>query len=171
MKLTSALIALLTLVFVGQTAPTSPPDADESAEQVVLELYDLVTTEAGQTPDWDAVRALFVEQAVIVLRTSREKLTVFDVDGFVADFVAFIEQAGVERTGFTERVLATRVTAFGDIAHVLVLFDSQILGSGRPPNQGVDSFELMRSEGRWRIVSITNERPSEAHPIPEGLFD
>jgi len=171
MRLTVALFALTALPFLRPREPSAPEEPRESAEDVVRRLYDLVTTEAGQTPDWDAVRSLFVEQAVICLRTSREELTVFDVDGFVADFVAFIERADVERTGFTERVLATRSTVYGDIAHVLVLFDSQIPGSGRPPGKGIDSFELIRREGRWRIVAITNERPSPGNPIPDELFD
>ena len=117
------------------------------------------------------VRALFVPEAVIVLRTSRTALSVFSVEGFVADFVRFIEGQGVERTGFTERILGTRVFAYGDIAHVLVRFDSQIPGSGRPPTEGIDSFELARLKDGWRIVSITNERPTPENPIPAGLFE
>jgi hypothetical protein len=171
MKLTAAWIALLLLPFLGRSGQAPPEDEPETAEQVVERLYDLVTTEAGETPDWDAVRALFVEEAVVVLRTSREALTVFSLEGFVGDFVAFIEQAGIEETGFTERVLGTRAFVYGDIAHVLVLFDSHVPGSGRPPGQGIDSFELVRLDGEWRIVSITNERPTPENPIPAGLFD
>ena len=42
-----------------------------SAEGVVEELYELVTFQAGTTPDWDVVRSLFLPEAVVVLRTSR----------------------------------------------------------------------------------------------------
>ena len=141
-----------------------------SAKGVVTELYDLVTFGPGTTPDWDEVRALFVEEAVVVLRTGRDEMTVFSLEGFVDDFVQFIEQAGVRETGFTERILDLQETTYGDIAHVLVRFDSHIPGSGRDPREGVDSFELIRHDGRWRIVSIVNERPTADHPIPGDLF-
>jgi hypothetical protein len=117
------------------------------------------------------VRSLFVEEAVVVLRTGREQMSVFSLDGFVDDFVKFIEQAGVEETGFTERILGMKSFTYGDIAHVLVLFDSHIPGSGRPPREGVDSFELIRRGGCWKIVAITNERPTADNPIPSSLFD
>ena len=61
----------------------------DSAEGVVKELYDLVTFDAGSTPDWDRVRALFIDEGIVVLRTSRDSSTVFTVEGFVDDFVNF----------------------------------------------------------------------------------
>jgi hypothetical protein len=149
----------------GSKAPMRSPSS------VVTELYDLVTFDSNTTPDWDAVRTLFVDEAVIVLRTGREEMSVFSLDGFVNDFEQFIEQANVEATGFTERILDIHEVAYGDIAQVLVRFDSHIPGSGRPPREGLDSFELIRRDGNWRIVSIVNERPTRENPIPDDLFD
>lgn len=168
----SLLLALaLPLACAGprSVGPEPDPALDEPAA-VVRELYDLVTFGPGTTPDWDAVRALFVDEAVVVLRTGRTQMTVFTLDGFVDDFVQFIEQAGVERTGFTERILDLDGFAYRDIAHVRVRFDSHIPGSGRAPGEGLDVFELVRSDGRWRIVSIVNERPTEDEPVPAALF-
>ena len=105
-----------------------------------------------------------------MLRTSRDGSTVFSVDGFVEDFVTFIEQSDVESTGFTERILDMQTFEWGDIAHVLVLFDSNIPGDGREPRAGVDSFQLIKRDGRWWIASITNERPATDRPLPE-LFE
>ena len=33
--------------------------------------YDLVTFDAGTTPDWERVRSLFADEAVVILRTGR----------------------------------------------------------------------------------------------------
>jgi len=138
---------------------------------VVEELYELVTFDVGTTPDWDRVRSLFVDEATVVLRTGPDAMTVFDLNGFVNDFVQFIEQSQVEKTGFTERILKMKSMEYGDIAHVLVLFDSHINGSEKAPRQGIDSFQLIRESGRWKIISITNDRPSPGNPIPMSLFD
>ncbi len=148
----------------------APEAATPTAEAVVEDLYRLVTFDAGTTPDWDRVRSLFVEQAVVVLRTGRETMTVFSLDGFVDDFVQFIENREVEKTGFVERILKMKSTVYGDVAHVLVLFDSHIPGTEAAPHPGIDSFQLIRQAGQWKIISITNDRPSPGNPIPDELF-
>jgi hypothetical protein len=154
---------------LGQTHPASQDDPLRTAEGTVRELYSLVTFDKGTTPDWDQVRSLFLAEAVVVLRTSRERSTVFSVDGFVADFVRFIEQSNVEQTGFQESVVRTSSMVFRDVAHVLVLYEASIPGSERAPQQGVDSFQLIQKDGRWWIVSVTNDLPNRDHPVPEAL--
>jgi hypothetical protein len=151
---------------------TFPPAVfaqDQSAEQVIDELYDHVTFDAGTTPDWDAVKELFIDEAVIVLRTSRTDTTVFSLEGWVNDFVQFIERANVEKTGFVEKIVKKKAMVFGDIAHVLVLYEAHIPGSERPPQQGVDSCQLIRKDGRWLIASIVNEIPTPDRPVPDEL--
>jgi hypothetical protein len=140
-----------------------------SALAVVHELYDLVTFPAGAIPDWDHLRRLFLPEAVVVLRTSREANSVYSLEGFVQDWLRFVETSDVEETGFTERITRTHSTVFGDIAHIWVLYEAEIPGGGRPPQQGVDSFQLVRREGGWRIASVTNEIPTPDRPIPEVL--
>jgi hypothetical protein len=174
----SGWLSVLPLVFLisfskanltGQTSAASQDDALRTAEGTIRELYSLVTFDEGTTPDWDRVRSLFLAEAVVVLRTSRETSTVFSVDGFIADFVRFIEQSNVEQTGFQESVVRTSSLVFRDLAHVLVLYEASIPGSERAPQQGVDSFQLIQKDGRWWIVSITNDLPTRDHPVPEEL--
>lgn len=166
-----ALLASITFCAACSSVRRStPPIPTTAPSRVVTELYEHVTFAAGSRPDWDAVRALFVDEAVIVLRTGRERMSVFTLEGFIDDFKSFIEQANTDATGFTESILDLRETRYRDIARVLVRFDSSIPGDGRPPQEGIDSFELVRIEGEWKIVSIVNERPTREEPIPESLF-
>lgn len=170
------LVTLVGVLFAGVFvnaggAVAAEETANGTAELVVNELYDLVTFEQGESPDWDRVRSLFIGEAVIVLRTSRTATSVFSVDGFVGDFVSFIEKANVTETGFVERIIKTRTMVFGDIAHILVLYEAEIPGSERGPQQGVDSFQLIRREGRWWIASVVNEIPTPDRPVPTELRD
>lgn len=139
-------------------------------EQVITELYDLVSIQKGSTGDWDRVRELFIDEAVIVLRTSWEGTTVFSLEGFIDDFVNFIENYNIKETGFTEKIISMKSWTFGDMAHILVLYEASIPGSERPPQQGIDSFLLIRKEGKWKITAITNEIPTPARPVPEELL-
>jgi hypothetical protein len=87
----------------------------------------------------------------------------------VNDFVQFIERANVEQTGFVENILRMHTMVFKDMAHVLVLYEASHPGSGRPPQQGVDSFQLIRQDGRWRIAAVLNDIPDQTHPVPAAL--
>jgi hypothetical protein len=151
--------------------PSDETDTFATATGLVAELYDEVTFPAGSTPNWNRVRSMFLDQAVIVLRTSREDTTVFTVDGFVQDFVDFIARAGVEETGFSEKIVHVEPLVFGDIAHLLVLYEASIPGSERAPRQGVDSFQLIKKDDRWWIVAVTNELPTPERPVPQQLLD
>ena len=172
--LTRLAVALLILFpTIGSRADETAPEMETAfatPEGVVIELYELVTFEAGQTPDWVAVRSIFLDQAVIVLRMSRDSLPVLSVDEFVAEFQAFIERANVGETGFSETVVTMKSMVFGDIAHILVLYEASIPGSARGPQQGVDSFQLIRTERGWRIASVVNEVPTDARPVPQELM-
>ncbi len=165
------LIALVPAATAGEPNEKPASQPVKTAEGVVTELYDLVTFSAGTQPDWDKVRAVFATEAIVVLRTARDKTTVFDVDGFVADFVRFAETPNAKEKGFTEKVTRTKAMVYGDIAHVLVLYEASINGSTRPPQQGIDSFQLVRKDGRWLIVSITNEIVTPGRKIPAELAE
>jgi hypothetical protein len=168
--LPSVVLALGTcVVLLAQERKASEKDPLQTADGTVAELYKLVTFEAGASADWDKVKSLFLEQAVVVLRAARDKHSVSSVDGFVEDFVRFAERPAVKEKGFTERIVRTSSTIYGDIAHVLVLYEAHVIDSPRPPQRGVDSFELVRKDDRWWIVSITNELATADRPLPSGL--
>ena len=149
----------------GQTA--AGPAA--RAEDVVRALYQGVSFDAGKKVDWDHVKGMFVPPAVIVLRTSRTAMTTFDRDGFVADFVRFIDESKLHDRGFRETILAVRTVETGDVARATVHYSAQVPGDTRPPQQGIDLFLLVKQDGGWRIVSVVNEIVRPGVPVPEEL--
>lgn len=158
------------LLLACTLAVARPPDQEAAdprpVEQVVRDVYDLVSWTDGNTPDWETVRDVFIPEAIVVLRYP-PGLQVMTVDGFLLDWLRFEDQladAGI--TGFNEEVLEARVTEFGDIAHVHVVYESSIPGSGRPARPGVDLWSLIRVDGRWKVVSVVNELPRDDLPLP-----
>lgn len=142
-----------------------------SAESIVDALYSGVSTKPGECIEWASLRALFDESARFVLRTGAERTSTFDLDGWIDDFQRFVTESDVERRGFFERIVRREVTTFGDIAHVLVLYEAGFPGEERPPRPGVDSIQLVREDGNWRIVSILNELPRDGRTLPAVLTD
>ena len=160
-------LALMNAAAFAQTPPPAP--RLQTAEGVVRELYRLVCVAPGDSTDWEEVRSLFIPEAVIVLRVSKDATSTFSLQGWIDDFVAFNEKARVKERGFEEKITRLEPLVFRDIAHVLVLYEARILDSPRPPTVGVDSIELIRKDGRWWIAAITNDLPSPEHPIPLPL--
>ena len=95
-------------------------------------------------------------------------LKVMSVDGFLLDWLRFQNQLEkAELSGFQEKVTSIRTTEFGDVAHVHVVYESSIPGSGRPPRPGVDLWSLIRIDGVWKVVSVVNELPRDDLAVPD----
>jgi hypothetical protein len=142
---------------------------EPSAEATVRELYDIISAEAGRVPDWEPVRALFIPEALIILRSSRDAMSVLTLDGFIEDFDEFYQVPQVKENGFKETNLDLESTEYGDMAQVWVLYEARVPGGGG--NQGLDNFSLIRRDGEWLVAAITNEVVFPGRPVPDGLFD
>ncbi len=162
----AALLGAAPTLHAQQPAAPTPDTTLQSAEATVRAVYRLVSFGPNERTDWAPVRNLFLPQAVVVLRTARTETKVFSLDGFIDDFVRFDTIPAVARNGFRETVVKLHATVYRDIAHVLVLYEAQVLNLPRPPQRGIDSWELVRRDGRWWIASITNEVVTPDSPVP-----
>ncbi len=166
----AGLACLISMTLAAPAQGQTDEDTDSrSVEQVVRDVYDLVSWTDGNTPDWEVVREVFIPEALVVLRYPPD-LKVMNVDGFLLDWLRFenqLEEAGV--SGFQETVTSAATTEFGDIAHVSVVYESVIPGAGRPARPGVDLWSLIRIDGGWKVVSVVNELPRDDLAIP--VFD
>ncbi len=162
----SCLMAMVAAVPAFAQSEAAEEDL-RSAEQVVRDVYELVSWTDGNTPDWEVVREVFIPEAIVVLRYP-PNLKVMSVDGFLLDWLRFENQLA-ERgvTGFLESVVSAETTQFGDIAHVHVGYETTIPDTGRPARPGVDLWSLIRVDGRWKVVSVVNELPRDDLPVPE----
>jgi len=166
---TSGLACLMAMAAaVPAFAQSEAAEVDlRSAEQVVRDVYGLVSWTDGNTPDWEVVREVFIPEAIVVLRYP-PNLKVMNVDGFLLDWLRFenqLAERGVK--GFLETVVSAEVTEFGDVAHVHVVYETTIPDTGRPARPGVDLWSLIRVDGRWKVVSVVNELPRDDLPVPE----
>jgi hypothetical protein len=155
----------------AQEPAGSPADSITAPETVIRELYGLVSWEPGSPPNWDDVRALFHDQAVIVLRTGRNATSVFDVDGFLNDFITFADRPDVQQSGFGETILRIHTTVIRDMAQVWVRYAAHIPGSPRPPQEGVDFFLMIRQPDGWKVAAVTNEALIPPEQLPAVLRD
>lgn len=142
---------------------------EEEVIHMVSRIYMEVSGQGEHSVDWEKVRSFFAEEAVIVLRTSREATSQFTVDGFIQDFKTFYQSPRVGEAGFKEEVLQLESHVYLDMAFVAVVYEAAILDSEIPPQKGIDFWLLTRRDDAWKVVSVTNEVIPPNGALP-GIF-
>ena len=144
-------ILLLGYIFIG------PPPQFNKPESCVTALYEYVSVDAGEPYDWNKVASCFIENPVIVLRTSRDSSTIMALKDFINDFKTFVERANISASGFKETIISMKAFEIGNVASFHVIYEAMIPGSEREPLRGVDMIHLVKTEEGWRISSIVND--------------
>jgi hypothetical protein len=132
---------------------------------VVAALYDVISGPAGHPRDWARFRALFrtdaklgaVQEGTLRLGTSED----------------YIARSGpiLLREGFFERELARKVESYGEVAHVFSTYASWTRTlQGKPFARGINSIQMVRENGQWRVTSLVWNSETAGDPIPAGYL-
>jgi hypothetical protein len=165
---------IFVLVFLTLSAADGRNAVEEDVftdpERLVRGLYAAVTFDAGSVPDWDYVRKFFTPEAVIAVRMTRTSMAILNVEEFVKWFDEDVKKYKMEERGFEETIEKFKLTTFGDMAHCFVVYKARFKTPENSPGQlGLDSWGLMKKDGRWWIVSVTNDVVTPQRPLPEEL--
>ncbi len=148
----------------AQTGPFDNP------ETLLRGLYAAVSWEPGQSADWDHVRAFFLPEAVFCMRKTRTTMEVMSLDEFIQWFIDDVERMNMTERGFEEIIERLELTEFGETAHAFVVYRARFkTPADLPGSVGLDSFGMLRLDGRWWIASVTNEVVTPDRPLPERL--
>lgn len=129
------------------------PGEPTTPDEVAAALYACISGPAGAARDWARFRTLFAPEARLMPLAAGEdgstRPEVFDVEAYVASRSRLLASVS-----FWEIEIDRRVFVWGDAAHVLSFYESRRTPDGPPFLAGVNSIQLYRSEGRWRVVSM-----------------
>ncbi len=126
-------------------------------------VYGVISGPVGQARDWARMRTLFTPDA---------RLTAIGAKGLQGGTVEdYIAKSGpwLIKSGFTERELSRRVEVFGDLAHAWSSYEGTG-DSGKFKVRGINSFQLVRQNGRWLVQSIFWQHESPARPLPADML-
>ena len=132
-------------------------------DDVIAAMYDSMCFEEGARPDWERQSALFAPRARLV-RVTDEGVFEFDPLSFRSDLETKIS-AGVIPS-FWEGELWHDSRVFGDIAHVLSVYETRPSLDAPANGRAVKSIQLFRRDGRWWISAMIWRRGGVA--TPEG---
>ena len=146
---------------IGQAQRASSP----AIEAMLSDLYESFCFDAGGEADWASMRGHFAEDASFVsIRKGVASAT--GADTFIADFRRWINTSQEGRTGLHERIVRTRIDSYGDIGHAYVTFEGFVPGSEEAQTLGLDSIQLVRDRGEWKLSSFASQFSNEQLPMP-----
>jgi hypothetical protein len=165
---------LLLLGFISLSVANGATAVEEDVfmdpESLVRGLYAAVTFDVGSDPDWDYVRKFFTPEAVIAVRMTRTSMAILNVEEFVKWFDDDFKKHNMKERGFEETIENLKLTVFGDMAHCFIVYKARLKTPENSPGQlGLDSWGLIKKDGRWWIVSVTNDVVTPQRPLPEEL--
>jgi hypothetical protein len=143
--------------------PARPAEAD-AVEGVVRAVYETISGPAGAR-DWARFRSLFAPGARLInMRVAGQGTTpaVMTVEEYIAR-----AGASFEKSPFYETERARRAEQFGSIAHVFSTYESRRAPNEKPFARGINSFQLVKDGGQWKVITILWDAEREGNPIPE----
>jgi hypothetical protein len=133
-------------------------------DAVIAKMYEGVCFEPGQRPDWATEDEIFAPGARMV-RINDGGVFEFDMGSYRQDFDRMIDSG--EMPSFWEGEIWRETRLFGDMAHVLSAYETRRTRSGPVVNRGVNSIQLFKRDGRWRISAMIWRREGRDVTIPE----
>jgi hypothetical protein len=144
--------------------PLAAADTD-SIDTVTRAVYDSISGPAGQPRNWDRFRALFAEGARLINFRNTPEGRVLNV--MTPDDFAKRSAANTASNSFYESEVARRVEMFGNIAHVFSTYESRRAPGEKPFARGINSFQLAKDGGVWKVVTILWDSEREGNALPE----
>jgi len=145
-------------------APAKPNAADLAGiNQTIHDTYAVISGPAGQKRDFDKMRSLFAPGAQLRVITPK------GIRGGTLD--DYIAKSGpiLEKEGFTEHELGRRTEVYGNLATVWSSYDGRTQ-SGSFHERGINSFQLVKVDGKWLVASILWQEEGKQFPLPKDML-
>ena len=145
-------------------AAASAPAADLAGiDQAIRGVYEVISGPPGQKRDFDRMRAMFAPGATMKAIGPKGLH-----GGSVEDYITR-NAAVLEKEGFTERELGRRVEIWGGLATAWSAYDGRT-ANGSFHERGINSFQLVKVDGKWLVASILWQEETPANPLPANLL-
>jgi hypothetical protein len=144
------------------TSGPKPGVDDPAIARLLEELYEVISFEEGDEPNWKGLQALFSEHARIT-RITPEGTDHMDPRSFLAMTRNMLELGAY--TSFYEYEVARQVRRFGHVAQVWSLYETRRdRGAARALGRGINSIQLIREGEAWRVLGLLWD---EIHASPD----
>lgn len=123
-----------------------------SIQKLIRELYQSICFDRKQAPDWTTLQSQFWDQAQLV-RAGLNGIEHYDLQRF-RYWVEGARSNGL--VSFQEEEIDASTHIMGNLAHRASHYKATIEGGSI---QGVNSIQLLKHQGQWKIVSMLWDVP------------
>jgi hypothetical protein len=143
--------------------PTASATDLAGIDRTIRDIYAVISGPPAQKRDFDRMRSMFAPNAL--LRVVGPKGV---RGGTLEDYIA---KSGplLEKEGFTERELGRRVEVWGNLATAWSSYDGRT-ANGSFHERGINSFQLVKIDGKWLVASILWQEETPRLPLPADLI-
>src|SRR5207302_3618170 len=134
-------------------------------DSIIAAMYASVCYERGGHPDWKTDEQIFAPGARMV-RINDAGVFEFDMQSYRVDFERMI--AAGELPSFWEGEIWRETRLFGDMAHVLSAYETRRTRGGEILNRGVNSIQLFKRDGTWKISAMIWRREGREVKIADA---
>ena len=156
------MIAALVAAAIAASSPSSAADL-AGIDTAIRGVYEVISGPPGQKRDFDRMRSLFAPGATLKAIGPKGLR-----GGSLEDYIAR-NAAILERDGFTERELGRRVELWGGLATAWSAYDGRT-ANGSFHERGINSFQLVKVDGKWLVASILWQEETPENPLPAELI-
>ena len=128
-------------------------------DQAIRGVYDVISGPPGQKRDFDRMRSMFAPGALLRVIGPKGLR-----GGTLEDYIA--AERPDPRKGRLHRARARpRIEVCGNLATVWSAYDGRT-ASGSFHERGINSFQLVKVDGKWLVASILWQEETPAFPLP-----
>jgi hypothetical protein len=154
---------MIAVLLAAAAAPHIAPADLAGIDRAVRGVYEVISGPPGQKRDFDRMRSLFAPGATMKAIGPKGLR-----GGTVEDYISRNAEI-LEKDGFTERELGRKVELWGGLATVWSAYDGRT-ASGSFHERGINSFQLVKIDGKWLVASILWQEATPDNPLPADLI-
>ena len=152
------------LIAAAAVAASQPSKADLAGiDAAIRGVYEVISGPPGQKRDFDKMRSMFAPGATMKAIGPKGLR-----GGTVEDYIGRNAEI-LEKEGFTERELGRRVEVWGGLATAWSAYDGRT-ANGSFHERGINSFQLVKVDGKWVVASILWQEETPDNPLPAELI-
>lgn len=159
----SKLIHFLLIAFLGFTSQVTAQDS--AVDSIISDLYESISFAENENPDFEKFKTLFVDDARLI--------SVKDTTSFTLTPAEYEQNMNQQRKSgniiaFEEKELHRKTERYGKILHVFSTYQTHLeTADGMDSARGINSIQLMKVNGDWKVTSLIWYEEDEAFPLPE----
>ena len=158
------MIGISVMAMAAAAAAQRPNAADlVGIDQAIRGVYEVISGPPGQKRDFDRMRTLFAPGATLKAIGPKGLH-----GGSLEDYISRNAKI-LEEKGFTERELGRRTEVWGGLATAWSAYDGRT-ADGSFHERGINSFQLVKVDGKWLVASILWQEETPDNPLPSGLI-